>query len=47
MSNNLNIDLSTSNPHSQYSVSQHGLGSDNTLTNLLMYESEYVPMNKK
>lgn len=33
------FDLSSSNPNSQYSVTQHGLTSDNTLTNLLMYES--------
>jgi hypothetical protein len=41
------FDLSSSNPNSQYSVTQHGLTSDNTLTNLLMYESEYVPMIRR
>ena len=45
--NNPTIDLSSSNPNSQYSISHHGLTSDHTLTNLLMYESEYIPMMKK
>lgn len=35
--NGPNIDLSTSQRYSQFSVSHYGLGSDNTFTNLLMY----------